>query len=277
MERSARADGAAKPFLKWAGGKRSLLPQILPHVPERFGTYHEPFLGGAALFFHLARTRAPFRARLSDTNARLVRTYLAVRDRVEEVIARLASYPHDPEFFAELRARDIDRGSDVEVAAWFVYLNHTGYNGLYRVNSRNRFNVPFGAYARPRYCNPALLRAVARALADAHIELGGFERVAARARRGDFVYFDPPYVPLTATSSFTAYTRDGFGQDDQERLRDVARALKCRGVRVLLSNSSAPVVHDLYRDGFELVTVAARRAVSCRAGGRGPVAELLIR
>ncbi|MDI1449022.1 DNA adenine methylase [Polyangium sp. 6x1] len=265
--------GTAKPFIKWVGGKRQLIHELEPRIPSRFNTYHEPFVGGGALFFHLM----PERAELSDTNERLVRTYIGVRDAVEDVIDLLASYPHDRDFFMKLRASDIDAKTDVEVAAWFIYLNRTGFNGLYRVNRQNQYNVPFGDYQNPTICDAENLRACSRALKHASIRVASFEDVAARARAGDFVYFDPPYVPLSASSSFTSYTSGGFGMREQQRLRDVARELKERGVRVLLSNSSAPEVYSLYGDGFELAAVGASRAINCKGAGRGRIQELIIR
>ncbi len=271
------ADGSTsiprpRPFLKWVGGKRQLLPALAPHVPVRFGRYHEPFLGGGALFFHLR----PGRAVLSDTNTRLIRTWRGVRDAVEDVIGHLSAWPHDRAFFQELRAAPIDERTDAEVAAWFIYLNRTGFNGLYRVNRKNVFNVPFGAYANPTICDAELLRAASIALADTELHVEDFGAVLDRAERGDFVYFDPPYVPLSATSSFTSYTADGFGMAEQARLRDTARALKERGVHVLLSNSSAPAVHELYEDGFTRTPVAATRAINCDASKRGAVMELIL-
>ncbi len=261
-----------RPFLKWVGGKRQLIPELVARLPRRFGVYHEPFIGGGALFFHLR----PRMAVIADVNLRLVRTYLAVRDRVEEVIALLRGYPHDKDFFLELRAQEIDSRDDVEVAAWFIYLNRTGYNGLYRVNRRNRFNVPFGRYKRPNYCDEPLLRGCSRALRGAAILHQPFDCVLDQAQPGDFVYFDPPYVPLSRTSSFTSYARDGFTLADQARLRDVALSLKAKGVKVLLSNSSAPQVHSLYGEGFTREEVWARRAINSAAGKRGAVPELLI-
>jgi len=262
-----------RPFLKWVGGKRQLLPELVTRLPERFGVYHEPFIGGGALFFHLQ----PRMACIADVNLRLVRTYRAIRDRVDDVIELLREYPHDKEFFLELRAREIDACDDVEVAAWFIYLNRTGFNGLYRVNRRNRFNVPFGKYKRPRICDEPLLRACAEVLSGAAILHQPFDCVLDQARPGDFVYFDPPYVPVSKTASFTSYAKDGFSSADQARLRDVALELKSRGVKVMLSNSAAPLVHDLYAEGFERDEILASRAINCVGTRRGKVGELLIR
>lgn len=270
---SAAPSQRPRPFVKWVGGKRQLLPQLLARIPKQFGTYHEPFVGGGALFFE----RLPNSAVLSDRNERLVRTYRAIRDSVEDVIALLSGYRHDKAFFLDLRSRDIDSGSDVEVAAWFLYLNRTAYNGLYRVNSRNVFNVPFGRYVSPRICDAENLRACSAALQHADVRHEGFEAVLDRARRGDFVYFDPPYVPLSATSNFSQYTADDFGRDQQVHLRDVALELKRRGVHVLLSNSSAGFVRELYRPYFEIEEVFATRMINSVGSKRGAVAELLMR
>jgi DNA adenine methylase len=261
-----------QPFLKWVGGKRQVLPALLDRAPSRFGTYFEPFLGGGALFFALR----PREAVLADVNERLVRTYRGVRDSVEEVIERLGTYPHDKRFFLRMRKDDVDQRSDAEVAAWIIYLNRTCFNGLYRVNAENRFNVAFGRYVNPRICDAEGLRECARALASAELLVGDFADVATRAGRGDFVYFDPPYVPRSATSCFTSYDPGGFDTPDQVRLRDIAVALKARGAHVLLSNSSAPLVRTLYQRHFQLTDVEARRAVNCKGEGRGAITELLI-
>jgi DNA adenine methylase len=210
-------------------------------------------------------------------NERLIRTYKGVRDDVDAVIQLLGSYPHREQFFYSMRDIDIDARSDAAVAAWFIYVNKTGYNGLYRVNRKNRFNVPFGQYKNPTICDEPTLRACASVLAAKELLVADFEVVAARAKRGDFVYFDPPYVPLSVSSSFTSYTAHGFGPNEQTRLRDVARSLKGRGVNVLLSNSSAPFVRDLYSDGFETIEVSATRMVNSKASGRGAITELIIR
>ena len=262
----------AKPFLKWVGGKRQLLSHLLDRAPEDFNAYHEPFLGGAALFYALD----PVEAHLSDMNERLLRTYQAIRDNVDGVIELLETYPFDKEFYLRLRAKKIDRCTDVEVAAWMLYLNKTGFNGLYRVNKSGGFNVPFGRYKNPTICDEVRLRACSEALAHVELHRGDFMGVEERAVEGDFVYFDPPYVPLNVTSSFTSYTSDGFTIDDQIRLRDLALRLKRRGVHVLLSNSSAEAVWELYSKDFDVREVMASRAINSKASGRGKVAELLI-
>jgi DNA adenine methylase len=261
-----------RPFLKWAGGKRQLLNALLARVPERHGTYHEPFIGGGALYYRVH----PDRAVLSDLNDRLVRTYRTVRDEVEPLIDRLATFPNDRDFFLEMRARDIDAEGDVAIAAWMIFLNKTGFNGLYRVNKKGRFNVPFGKYKNPLICDAPNLRRCSEMLEDVDIRHADFRTVEDRAKPNDFVYFDPPYVPVSASASFTSYTRDGFTLEDQQALRDLALRLKDRGVHVLLSNASVPKVHELYADGFERIEVYAARAINCDGAKRGKVAEALI-
>jgi DNA adenine methylase len=263
---------ACRPFLKWVGGKRQLLPMLLRRLPTGPARYFEPFLGGGALFFALC----PKRAVLADRNERLIRTYRGVRDHVDEVIRLLRNYPHDAGFYDRLREQDIDAASDAELAAWFIYLNKTGFNGLYRVNRSNRFNVPFGDYANPTLCDEPTLRSCSRALAGADLVHGDFAVTVANAERGDLVYFDPPYVPMSETSSFTSYTSDGFGPEDQIRLRDTARTLLDRGVGVLISNSATPFVRRIYAEGFHLAEVHATRRVNSQATGRGAIAELII-
>lgn len=262
-----------RPFVKWAGGKRQLLEEISKKLPATYGRYYEPFVGGGALFFAIK----PREAVLADSNRRLIRTYRGIKDHVEDVITLLKGYQNTKRFYMKKRAEKIDDASDAEVAAWFVFLNKTGFNGLYRVNSRDQFNVPYGDNAKKTYCDEDNLRACAAALASVSIEHADFEGVVADARAGDLVYFDPPYVPLSATSYFTAYTAAGFGPEDQVRLRDVALRLKQRGVHVILSNSSAGAVSELYaRPDFKCIPVSATRLVNSKVTARGKVKELLI-
>lgn len=273
MQVSFSSMSVPRPFLKWVGGKRQILPALAEHIPACYGTYHEPFVGAGALFF----AADPARAVLGDINRRLIRTWRGVRDDVERVIALLREYPHDRGFFLRMRERDIDAAPDHELAAWMIYLNKTAYNGLYRVNRRNIFNVPFGRYTNPTLCDATNLRACSHALRNVEIVEEDFASVLTRAKTGDFVYCDPPYVPLSATSSFTSYSAEGFGVEDQIRLRDVARDLKERGVHVLLSNSCAGFVREIYGSGFVVEEVFAARAVNCKAANRGKIVELMIR
>ncbi len=250
-----------------------MLPVLRPCVPETFGTYHEPFVGGGALFYSLR----PERAVLGDNNPELVNAYCVVRDDVEALIEGLGTHRYEKGHFLAVRALDPGKLSPIQRAARFIFLNRTCFNGLYRVNGKGQFNVPFGRYANPIICDAANLRACSTALQGVDVRREPFESVLERAVAGDFVYFDPPYLPISATSSFTGYTEDGFGLADHRRLRDVAAALKERGVHVLLSNSAAPAIRELYADGFEVKDVLAARAINSKADGRGAVTELVIR
>ncbi len=278
------ASSAARPFLKWAGGKQQLLPALLEAMPTSFNRYFEPFLGGGALFFALAQERAPLRAVLGDANADLIATYEVVRDHLDALCAHLARL--EGEYHAEdaegraaayYRIRESRPTSKLGVAARFIFLNKTCYNGLYRVNSSGRFNVPHGRYKAPRILDRPVLAAAARALAEAELACDDVEATCASAVAGDFVYFDPPFHPLSPTSSFTRYTSSDFGWADQERLRVCIDGLTARGVHVLLSDSPHPLIVYLYESaGYELQRIPARRAINSKVGGRGPIDELLV-
>jgi DNA adenine methylase len=264
------------PFLKWAGGKRQIVDRILAAAPPAFDTYYEPFLGGGAVFFALAAQKRFKRACLADVNDELIRCYQAIKRNVSGVIAELRSYPHDSAFYYRLREQAPESLGLVERAARLVYLNRCGYNGLYRVNSRGRFNVPFGRYKNPVICDEDRLRAAAAALQDAEIMCGDFAAPLARARPSDFVYLDPPYVPLSRTSSFTAYAAKRFGAEEQKRLAVVLRALGDRRVPALLSNSDSATTRQLYR-GLPRDQVPVRRAINSVPSSRGAVSEILVR
>lgn len=272
--RARRRLGAA-PFLKWAGGKGQLLEPILSRLPETIeGTYCEPFIGGGAVFFELARKKRIHRARLSDRNAELVTTYRAVRDEVERVIEALADHVNDEEHYYAVRARDPMTLSPAECAARTIFLNHVGYNGLYRVNASGRFNVPFGRYRNPTICDPDGLRHVSRALAIADLAVADFEETCDRAVAGDVVYLDPPYLPVSKTASFTSYS-GRFDEDEHARLARTFAALVDRGAVVLLSNSDTPLSRKFYQ-GFKIHTVEATRAINSRGDRRGVVHEILV-
>lgn len=271
-----RREATARPVLKWAGGKGRLLPELLPRLPQSFNAYHEPFIGGGALFFALAGQGRVGRAYLSDANPSLIDVYLALRDRVDEVIALLQDHVYEREHYYRVRARRPADLSLPERAARVVYLNKTCYNGLYRENRRGEFNVPFGRYKNPTICDEPNLRAASRVLQGVDIARRHFSTVLDHAQSGDFVYFDPPYHPVSATANFTAYDRSGFGPDDQRQLREVFAALGDKGVRAMLSNSDTPFIRELY-DGFQIDQVFVARAVNSKANGRGKVAEVIIR
>jgi DNA adenine methylase len=272
------ADPAPRPFLKWVGGKRQLLPELLRAVASagRFRRYHEPFVGGGALFFALAgRGLLPARCYLADANPNLIDTYRAVRDEVDAVIAILHRHRrrHSEAYFYRVRA---ERPSSLaERAARIIYLNRTCYNGLYRENRRGQFNAPFGRYQNPTICDEENLRAASATLAHAELAVQDFAAVLRQARRGDLVYFDPPYHPLSTTARFTAYSRGGFGVDAQQRLAEVFAQLVRRGVKVILSNSMTDFTRGLYA-GYPTREVLAARMVNSRADRRGKVSEALI-
>lgn len=225
----------------------------------------------------LYRERRIRRAFISDLNAELMDTYTAIRDRPADVIRLLSECVHDRDFYYHLRDRDPWAMDLPARAARMIYLNKTGYNGLYRVNSRGAFNVPFGRYRSPEYCDPENLRAVSEALRNVEIACAPFENAIEKAEPGDLVYFDPPYAPMSKTANFTAYVPGGFSGDDQTRLHDVCIELTNRNVSVMLSNSDTDVVRKLYRSpAFSVVEVKASRAINCNPGRRGKVSELII-
>jgi DNA adenine methylase len=236
----------------------------------------EPFVGGGALFF----SRCPARALLADINPQLCSTYEAVRDESDSVIAHLRelSAAHGPERYYQVRHRynHASHLSRAERAAMFIYLNKTCFNGLHRVNRRGEFNVPAGRYQNPRILDEGLLRAASRQLRKAELRCESFECLLARAKPGDFIYFDPPYEPVSRTANFTAYARDGFSREDQERLRNVFAELDRRRCKLMLSNSDVAFIRDLYRK-FRIDTVVAPRAVNCDATRRGLVSEVVVR
>lgn len=269
---------SGSPFLKWAGGKAAIAPKLAALLPRDAAqrVYREPFLGGGALYFHLR----PERAYLSDTLADLVATYQTVERHVEPLIQRLEvlKRTHSPEQYYAIRGRFNDErdAPPIERATWLIYLNKTCFNGLFRTNRAGEFNVPIGNYKNPTIVDPERLRLSAAALSGATIERADFEHLLDAAAPGDVIYLDPPYVPLSKTSHFSAYSDGGFGVEDQRRLAAVFRALDERGCLLALSNSDTELVRELYA-GFDFTAVQAPRAVSASAEGRGTVRELVVR
>lgn len=268
----------AAPFIKWVGGKGRLLAQFEPLLPPSLERrrHVEPFIGGGALFFH----RQPRSALLSDVNEHLITTYCAIRDDVESVIRRLRRLQkaHSEETYYASReryngARSMARS---ERAALFIYLNKTCFNGLHRVNQKGHFNVPMGRYVNPRILDEEGLRRASAALQGAELLHQSFEQILRHVRPSDFVYFDPPYAPVSPTANFTSYAEGGFGLAEQELLRDVFVELDRRRCKVMLSNSDTPLIHELYK-GFRIDRVAAPRAINCNAKKRGPVTEVVVR
>lgn len=266
---------APKPFVKWVGGKTQLLPKLIERVPSTFNRYYEPFVGGGALFFRLQ----PQKACLTDINPDLVNLYTVIRDQVDELVEDLGRHVYEKDYFYAIRGidrtSDYKKWTDVQRASRFIYLNKTCYNGLYRVNSKGQFNAPFGRYTNPTILDPDNLYACHAALQDVVIEVSDFHAVKRRIRANDFIYFDPPYAPLSATSKFTSYTKKGFDVEMQYALRDLCRALDKRSVRFMLSNSSAPLILDLYAE-FNVELVYATRCINSKAGKRGKIPEVVV-
>ena len=270
----------AKPFLKWVGGKQQLLSQFEEYFPIDFQRYVEPFVGGGAVFFHLWSTkRLPKESFLFDNNEELINVYRVVRDNVDELIELLAQHKarHSKDYYYEIRNLDRKKVhlTDEERAARMIYLNRTCYNGLYRVNSKGQFNVPIGSYRNPKILHEDVLRAANTALQDVTIEVADFREVVDFAQAGDFFYFDPPYDPLSKTASFTSYTANNFGDEDQRDLAQTFKKLTEKGCLCMLSNSYTPFILDLYQD-FRIETVQARRAVNSDANGRGSISEVVV-
>lgn len=268
-----------RPFLKWAGGKTQLLPEILKHLPEEIPFYIEPFVGGGAVFFALVRAGRVRQARLADRNPALVEVWQRVRDDVERVIIAARQWDPDKATYYAVRALDPDTLSAVDRAARILWLNRHCYNGLYRLNRSGRFNVPFGRYARPQTIDEDNLRRCSEALQGVEILAGDFGQVLDHIEEDAVVYLDPPYAPVSATSKFNAYDGLFFTTDDQERLARHFVTLTDRGARcALLSNSCTPFTEGLYTGlGVGQFKVLARRSINSKAGGRAPINELLVK
>jgi DNA adenine methylase len=264
------------PIVKWVGGKRQLMFELIKNMPKSYNRYFEPFIGGGALFFELQ----PEQAYISDMNEELINLYSVVRDNVYELIKDLSKHEVSKEYFLEIR--NIDRTeqytelSDVERASRFIYLNRTCFNGMYRVNSQGQFNVPFGHYKNPRIIDENNLLNCSELLKNTEIKCADFSEILTKVKKGDLVYFDPPYVPLNETSSFTSYTKDGFDINMQFKLRDVCDELDNKGVKFMLSNSDTKLVNELYVN-YEIKKVFASRQINANADGRGKITEVLVR
>lgn len=264
------------PIVKWVGGKRQLMFELLKNMPKSYNRYFEPFIGGGALFFELQ----PQNGYISDMNKELINLYTVVRDDVYALIDDLNKHEVSKEYF--LKIRNLDRSekynslSDVKKASRFIYLNRTCFNGMYRVNSQGQFNVPFGNYKNPRIVDTENLINCSKLLKNTEICCADFSEILNKAQKGDFVYFDPPYVPLNETSSFTSYTKDGFDLDMQFKLRDICDELDSMGVMFMLSNSDTKLVNELYSN-YEIKKVFASRAINANPNGRGKITEVLVR
>jgi DNA adenine methylase len=267
------------PVLKWVGGKRQLIETFLPLLPKRITSYCEPFVGGGALLFHLQ----PNTAYINDINTDLICVYTVIKDSVDELIEELKKYKNKSNFFYSVRDWDRDREkysslSEVEKAARILYLNKTCYNGLYRVNNAGEFNSPFGNYRNPNIVNEPVLRAVSSYFnsATVHFSSVDYAEVLAGIKKGTFVYLDPPYDPVSETSSFTGYSKRGFSKEDQKRLRRSCDELHKRGIKFMLSNSATPFIREQYRE-YHITVVQAKRAINSIGSKRGDVDEVVVR
>ena len=270
---------ALQPFTKWTGGKRQLLPVIRELMPKKYNRYFEPFVGGGALFFDLA----PKDAVINDFNAELINCYQQIKDNPQELIEILKVHQeyNSKEYYLDLRSVDrderIDMMSEVQRAARILYMLRVDFNGLYRVNSKNQFNVPYGRYKNPKIVDENLVSAISTYLNNNQIEIkkGDFEKAVLDVQPRDFVYFDPPYIPLSETSAFTSYTHEGCSYDDQVRLRDTFKKLSDTGAYVMLSNSSSFLVEELYQD-FNIHYVEATRTNAAKSSSRGRISEIIV-
>ncbi|MBN1683424.1 DNA adenine methylase [Candidatus Bathyarchaeota archaeon] len=266
-----------EPILKWAGGKRSLIPEIISLLPKDYRNkkYHEPFFGGGALFFEIQ----PKSGSINDINRQLMNFYRVIRDKPEEIIELASSYKYEKEEFYKLRDKyNTPNLTDVEYASLLLYLNKTAFNGLYRVNSKGLFNVPFGRYKNPTIVDENRIKKASKALKNVEILNKDFSYVIDYSKKGDICYFDPPYSPLNKTAYFTSYSSDGFSWEDQIRLRDTCISLDKKGVLFVLSNSYVKELVEEYRkiDSFYIKTVKANRAINSKASNRGPINEILV-
>lgn len=267
------------PVVKWVGGKRQLLDTLTPLLPPKITTYCEPFVGGGAMLFHMQ----PNNAYVNDINNELILVYTVIKDNVESLINELAEYKNDADFFYSVRDWDRNKEkfsslTDIERAARIIYLNKTCYNGLYRVNNAGEFNSPFGNYKNPNIVNAPVLRAVSSYFNSAtiHFTSTDYADVLHSIPKGTFVYLDPPYDPVSTTSNFTGYSKGGFTQADQIRLRECCDELDRRGIKFMLSNSSTEFIHEQYA-AYNISVVQAKRAINSAADKRGDVDEVVVR
>lgn len=271
-----------QPFLKWAGGKRQLLPTMRKYIPAKYTDYYEPFIGAGAVLFDLQ----PKKGIINDTNSELINCYQVIRDKPKELLKLCQQHQQNnsKEYYYQLREQDrrddFPDLSPIKRAARIIYLNKTCFNGLFRVNSNDQFNVPYGKYKNPTIADATVILAISTYLNTAQINIlnGDFEQAVTTATKGAFIYFDPPYHPLSDTSSFTGYSSNGFGKEAQIRLKQLCDNLTDRGCQILVSNSAALFIKSLYDDArYEVIEVKATRAINTVASKRGRINEVLIR
>lgn len=267
------------PFVKWVGGKRQLLDEISLHLPDKINRYFEPFIGGGAVLFHIQ----PKNASINDSNKELTNLYETIKSSPEELIEHLKTHKNNSEYFYQIRKLDRNKDSyskltAIEKASRLIFLNKTCYNGLFRVNSAGEFNTPFGKYKNPNIVNEQTIKSVSNYLNSNNIKIttGDYEIAVKEAQKGDFVYLDPPYDPVSVSSNFTGYTKTGFNREEQERLKKLCDHLDSKGVNFLLSNSATEFIQNLYSD-YTVTLVNAKRFVNSKASGRGDVNEVLVK
>ncbi len=278
--RQSKRNALLQPFLKWAGGKRQLLPHIRKYVPNitKGKAYYEPFVGAGAVLFELQ----PKIAYINDVNDELINCYQVIKNDVEALIEDIKTHQTDSsEYFYKIREKDRSPAykdwSPVQRASRIIFLNKTCYNGLFRVNSQGQFNAPFGNYKNPTIVDEIVVGAISKYLNQNNIQITqlDFEEAVKEAEKGDFVYFDPPYDPLSDTASFTGYNLDKFGKDEQIRLKNVYDKLTAKGCKAMLSNSSTDFIQELYKD-YKIITILANRNINSVGTGRGQINEFLI-
>lgn len=272
-------------FLKWAGGKGQLIHELRKNLPTKFNNYYEPFAGGASLFFFIKKNLPDKKCTISDINEELISSFKVVKYNLKELIQELKKLRENYDkkgvrYYYEVRdlIKDVEKLSDIEKAARFIFLNKTCWNGLYRVNSEGKFNVPSGKYKNPKIFDEKNLREVRKLLIDTKIMKADFSVILKLAKKGDFIYFDPPYFPISKTSCFTDYTKSGFNEEDQKKLGKIFKKLDRRGCFIMLSNSDTKLIRELYKDYKKYIRVVhARRAINRIGSKRGPINELIIR
>jgi DNA adenine methylase len=271
-----------KPFVKWAGGKRQLMSELEKNFPTKFGTYLEPFLGGGAVMFDLLTKEHNLKCNVSDLNSDLVLSYVTIRDRLEKLIESLENHSknyHKDSTGYYYEVRNQEPKNQIEKVSRLLFLNKTCFNGLYRVNSKGKFNVPLGRYTNPNIVNKENLQAVSKTLQSGKIKIScrDFSSIIKDAKKGDFVYFDPPYQPVSDTANFTSYTHRDFTEDDLERLADLANQLNSKGCNVMLSNSNSKTVKKLFSSGWKIKEIKANRAINSNSQKRTGHKEIIIK
>lgn len=272
-----------KPFVKWAGGKRQLLPILSQHIPKNFDTYFEPFLGGGAVLFHLISQDSQLKCFVSDVNSTLILSYVTIRDKVDELIISLQK--HSENYFKNsekyyYQIRDSNPKNQIEQVSRLIFLNKTCFNGLYRVNSKGKFNVPIGKYVNPNIVNEENLQILSHALQTKGISIKCEDFTAAlkKAREDDFVYLDPPYQPVSSTANFTSYTNDNFDYKDQERLYTEFKKLDSKGCKIMLSNSKSEEVIELFSEYSDnIIEINTNRFINSNSKKRTGHTEILIK